>query len=109
MNNSKVINFLDSKWRWLAIFGFTFLAAFYWLPESVPLFYSQVLPEEKLGNKYELLIIPVFIFVFFSLTELWLQRLALKNENMLNLIKLFRISLASFSYLIFIRIIILII
>ena len=108
MINNSVACFLDDKNKWLVLFIVTYLLSFYWLPSEVPLFYSLSLPEEKLVSKYYLLIIPVFIYIFFLLTSFF-SRLALKNENMLSLIKLFRVGLSAFSYFIFIKIILLII
>jgi len=108
MNSSK-LDFFDNQYRWVAIFLITFAVSFYWLPEQIPLFYSQALPQEQLATKYHLLIIPLVVFIFFMISRVWLEHLALKNENMLKLIKYFRIGLAFFSYLLFFRIIFLII
>jgi len=109
MNDNSTIRFLDDKHKWLVLTVVTFLLAFYWLPEQVPFFYSQALPEEKLASKYYLLVIPLFNYLFFVLSDTWLSKLALKNDNMLNLIQFFRIGLAFFGYFLFLRIIILII
>ena len=109
MNNNRVIQFLDDKHKWLVLSIVTYLLAYYWLPEQIPLFYSQALPEEKLASKYYLLVITLFIYFFYLLSQTLLTKLALKNENMLNLIQLFRIGLAFFGYFLFLRIITLVI
>lgn len=102
------ITFFDNPYRWLLLFIITFALAFYWLPEQVPLFYSQALPEEKLASKYYMLILPALVFGFFILSQTLLQKLALNNSNMLKLLSFFRIGLAGFTYLLFIRIILLV-
>lgn len=109
MKHQSLINLFDNKYRWLIFFGITFAGCFYWLPEQIPLYYSQALMEERLASKYALLILPLFVFIFFVVSETFLTRLALNNRHMLNLIRFFRIGLSIFSYLLFIRIIFLII
>jgi len=109
MKGGLKIGFFDSEYRWLLLFLLTFAVSFYWLPEQVPLFYSQALPEEKLASKYSLLILPLLVWVFFIVSKVFLHKQALENENMLSLIRYFRIGLAAFCYLTFIRIILLVI
>lgn len=105
----RLLNILNDKKKWLILFFATYAAAFYWLPEVLPLFYSQALPEDRLASKYYLLILPLSVFLLFQISDFFLIRLALKNEAMLNLIKFFRIGYAVFSYIIFVKIIVLVI
>lgn len=108
MIDNELVRFLNDKNKWLVLFLLTFALAFYWLPGELPLYYSKALPEEKLVSKYHLLIIPVFIYFYFLIMNFFSQ-LALKNENMLSLIKLFTIGLALFAYFLFLKIILLVI
>jgi hypothetical protein len=109
MKEPSIIEFVNDKRKWFALFFLTFAAAFYWLPEEVPLFYSQALPEDKLASKYFLLLVPGFTLLFWLLIELFLTKLTLRNENMLRLTKWFKIGLMVSAYIIFLKIIILVI
>jgi len=99
--------FLDDKRKWTIIFLVTYLGFFYWLPEEVPLYYSQALPEDKLASRYFLLIIPLLVLMFQFICELFLEKIALKNAPMLKLIRFFKIGLSVASYFIFLKIIVL--
>jgi hypothetical protein len=99
--------FLNDKRKWTIIFFVTYLSFFYWLPKEVPLYYSQALPEDKLASRYLLLIIPLLVLVFQFVSELFLERLALKNVAMLRLIRYFKIGFSVVAYFIFLKIIIL--
>lgn len=101
--------FFDNQYRWLVLFLLTFALAYYWLPEQVPLFYLQALPEEKLASKYYLLILPTIVFSLYIVSQFLLQKLSLNNRNMLTLLAFFRVGIASFGYFLFIRIILLVI
>lgn len=101
--------FFDNQYRWLVLFLVTYVLAYYWLPEQIPFFYSQVLPEEKLASKYYLLILPALVSSLFIVSQFLLQKLALNNRNMLALLAFFRVGMASACYFLFIRIILLVI
>lgn len=100
--------FFDNQYRWLGLFIATYVLAFYWLPEQIPLYYSQALPEEKLASKYYLLILPVLVFSLFIITQSFLRRLSLNNHNMLKFLSFFCVGFSIFCYLLFIRIILLV-
>ncbi len=101
--------FFDNQYRWLGLFLLTFAGAYYWLPEQVPLFYSQGLSEERLASKYGLLILPLLVLGLFMVSHFFLKKLALLNHNMLVLLSFFRVGFAVFCYLLFIKIIFLVI
>lgn len=103
------LDFFDSSTRWLILFAITFLGFFYWLPGEVPLFYSQALPEEKLADKFYLLILPSLVLGLFIISKTFLQKLSLNNQNMLKLLQFLRIGFSFFCYILFIRIILLVI
>jgi len=109
MINNRWLIFLSDKRRWLVLFVLTYLVSWYWLPEQVPLYYSLVLKQDQLASQYTLLMIPLLVMFFFLVGQKWLEKLALENTNMLTLIKAFLVVLASFSYLVFLKIIILVI
>lgn len=101
--------FFDNQYRWLVLFLVTYASAYYWLPEQIPLFYSQALPVEKLASKYYLLILPTIVSGLYIVSQILLQKLALNNRNMLTLLAFFRVGIAGFCYFLFIRIILLVI
>ncbi len=107
--NNKLLSRVYDKNSWLALFVLTYLVFWFWLPQEVPLYYSQALKEDRLAGKYELLIIPVVVYFLFLLAEKWLYTLALKNQTMLDLIKNFLVAAAAFSYFIFLKIILLVV
>ena len=109
MSEHRLTTYFDDKKKWIVIFLLTFLAFYYWLPPEVPLFYSQALPEDKLTSRYYLLVIPLGVLVFHYVCDWFLEPLALKNSSMERLIKLFKIGLSILSYIIFLKIIILVI
>jgi len=99
--------FFNDKRKWTIFFLVTYLGFFYWLPPQIPLYYSQALPEDKLGSRYFLLLIPLLVLVFQFICELFLEKLALKNEPMLRLIRYFKVGFSMIAYIIFLKIIIL--
>lgn len=109
MIENKWLIFLNDKKRWLALFVLTYLIFWYWLPEEVPLYYSFALRPDKLAGKYDLLFLPLFVVGFFFLGQEWLEKLALQNLSMVLLIRIFLAALATFTYFVFLRLILLII
>lgn len=108
MKKSFNLDFFDSPTRWLILFAITFLGSFFWLPAEVPLFYSQALPEEKLADKFYLLVLPALVLGLFVVSKTFLQKLSLNNQNMLKLLQFLRIGFSLFCYILFIRIILLV-
>lgn len=98
-----------NKYLWLVIFLVTYGISWFRLPPVVPLFYSQSLPEDRLASKYALLVLPVIVFVSFFVNERILSRLALKHAGILSLIKYASVTIAIFTYVLFLKIILLVI
>lgn len=107
--DNKLLAKLYDKNSWLVLFIVTYIAFWFWLPEQLPLYYSQALKEDRLAGKYELLIIPVFVYILFLIAEKWLYSLALKNTTIIALIRNFLVVTAAFSYFIFLKIILLVV
>lgn len=91
---------------WLILFIGTYTLVYNRLPEEIPLYYSQVLKEDKLASKYELLLIPGIVYFSLLLGRWLLLKLSLKNENMENLILQSLMLFAGAGYFLFVRIII---
>ncbi len=99
---------IHNKRAWVILFLITYAVFWFKMPEQVPLYYSQVLKADKLASKYELLIIPLFVYLFFEISERWLYKLALENKVVKQVITYFLVGLAVFSYIIFFKIVLLI-
>lgn len=97
-----------SKNTWLVLFLATYGIFWFRLPDEVPLFYSQALREDRLASKFALLILPAVVYVTFVISERFLNRLALKNPVILTLIKYANVVLAAFTYILFLKILLLV-
>ncbi len=104
MNNS-FIRLLQNKLVWLGLFIATYAVSFFYLPQQVPLYYSTLLREDKLANKYELLLIPFFLMILFVLWERVFIKLTLGNIYIQKLGQGFIVFLACMAYGSFVKII----
>lgn len=89
---------------WLLVFLVTFGAAYFFLPEQVPLYYSTAIREDRLASKYMLLLIPACVLGVHVLYYSLLYRLTLQNTYMQRLSEGFILFLTILAYLSFIRI-----
>ena len=94
---------------WLALFIVTFSASFWFLPEQVPLYYSIAVREDRLANKYLLLLIPLCVVALHTLYYSWLRGFSLENVSMQRLTEGFITFLTALAYISFIRILFIII
>lgn len=94
---------------WLIMILVLIGISWYWLPLVIPLYYSRALPEDRLASAYELLILPLFIFVIYLLSEILISNLALKNKDMTSLIKGTIVWICFLTFFILFRIIYLVI
>ncbi|MEK9179017.1 MAG: hypothetical protein AAB893_00940 [Patescibacteria group bacterium] len=91
---------------WLFLFLATYGIAFSRLPEQIPLYFAQILKEDRLGSKYELLYLPGVVYGSLVIGRWILLKLSLKNENMETLIIRSLMLFAAAGYFLFVRIII---
>lgn len=97
-------SYMSDKKVWVLLFAATFGLFLFRMPPRVPLYYSQVLKEDRLAHYYELLIIPFFVYCAFVVAEKWLYKLTLENTVVKEVISLFLWGLAFFAYIIFLKI-----
>jgi hypothetical protein len=93
---------------WLVLFLLTYAVSWFWLPEELPLYYSFALKADRLASKYELLLLPVTVFIVSYVSETWLKKLALGNETVEQLIKFTVLAISGFTYFLFLKIIFLV-
>lgn len=93
---------------WLLLFLSTYSIFWLRLPSQVPLYYSQALREDRLANKYALLILPAVVYATFLIIERFLKPLALKNPVILGLLKYAGVIFAAFTYVLFLKILLLV-
>jgi len=93
----------------MVLFLATFVLFWFFLPEEVPLYYSMALREDRLAGKYELLIMPLIVAFYIFVGHKFLEKLALKNTTMENLIRAFLIGSSIVMYLVFLKIILLVV
>ncbi|MCR4329885.1 MAG: hypothetical protein NUV65_05070 [Candidatus Roizmanbacteria bacterium] len=103
--NKSFVQLLQNKFAWFGLFGLTYVISFFYLPQQVPLYYSTLLREDKLANKYELLLIPLFLIILFILWERIFIKLTLGNEYIQKLGQGFIVFLACMAYGSFVKII----
>lgn len=106
MNKLKQLLYRFPNEAWLFLFLVTYAAVFMRLPEQLPLYFAQILKEDRLGSKYELLYIPGIVYGALVLGKWILLRLSLKSENMETLIVRSLMLFAAAGYFLFVRIII---
>jgi len=103
--NISLTRLSQNKFAWLGLFVTTYVVSFFYLPQQVPLYYSTLLREDKLANKYELLLIPLFLMILFILWERIFIKLTLRNKYMQMLGQGFIVFLACMAYGSFVKII----
>jgi hypothetical protein len=106
---TKASGLLYNKKFWLILFLITYAISWLWLPEELPLYYSFALKADRLASKYELLLLPLIVFIISYIAENWLKRLALGNETVEQLIKFTVLSVSGFAYFLFLKIILLVV
>jgi len=99
---------LFNKYAWLVVYLVTYALFWFRLPPQVPLFYSQALREDRLASKFSLLILPVVVFMTFIVNDRFLKKLALKNEVIIQVISCSGVVLAAFTYILFLKILLLV-
>jgi hypothetical protein len=100
---------LFNKYAWLILYLATYAVFWVRLPPQIPLFYSQALRDDRLANSYALLILPAVVFTTFMINEKFLKKLALKNEIILQVISFSGVVLAAFTYILFLKILLLVV
>jgi len=104
-------NFLKFyNWRfWLILYLLTIGLAYYFLPPQIPLYYFSALKADRLSPPYMLFILPTYIILLYILAKLLIDKLSLLNLSMQLLIKSALVMICLITYLVLLRIIILVI
>lgn len=91
------------------IFGLFFIT-YSFLPPEVPIYYSHQWGEMQLGNKWELMLIPIIMISFYIFLNFYKRR-AINDENSIlaNIFSFINVSQILFFCIAFVRIIIVVI